>query len=57
VAGVPAKVTRAATDEDLDHIRRNAESYTSRLAKARRVRPVVRRPLPPAGQFFGDGMP
>jgi carbonic anhydrase/acetyltransferase-like protein (isoleucine patch superfamily) len=57
VAGVPAKVVREATDDDLAHIRRNAESYTSRLAKARKVRPVVRRPLPPAGQFFGDGMP
>jgi carbonic anhydrase/acetyltransferase-like protein (isoleucine patch superfamily) len=57
VAGVPAKVTREATDDDLAHIRRNAESYTSRLAKARKVRPVVRRPLPAAGPFFGDGMP
>ena len=57
VAGVPAKVVREATDDDLAHIRSNAESYTTRLAKARKVRPVVRRPLPPAGQFFGDGMP
>jgi carbonic anhydrase/acetyltransferase-like protein (isoleucine patch superfamily) len=57
VAGVPAKVTREATDDDLAHIRRNAESYTSRLAKARKVRPVIRRPLPAAGPVFGDGMP
>jgi carbonic anhydrase/acetyltransferase-like protein (isoleucine patch superfamily) len=57
VAGVPAKVVRQATDDDLAHIRRNAESYTSRLAKARKVRPVIRRPLPAAGPFFGDGMP
>ncbi|WP_241037105.1 gamma carbonic anhydrase family protein [Blastococcus litoris] len=57
VAGVPAKVVRQATDDDLAHIRANAESYTSRLPAARKVRPVVRRPLPPAGTFFGDGMP
>ncbi len=57
VAGVPAKVIRQATDDDLAHIRSNAESYTVRLPKARKVRPVVRRPLPPAGQFFDDGMP
>jgi carbonic anhydrase/acetyltransferase-like protein (isoleucine patch superfamily) len=55
VAGGPAQVVRAATDEDLAHIRGNAESYTVRLPKARKVRPVVRRPLPAAGQFFGDG--
>ena len=57
VAGVPAKVVRQATDDDLAHIRGNAESYTVRLPKARKVRPVIRRPLPPAGQFFDDGMP
>jgi carbonic anhydrase/acetyltransferase-like protein (isoleucine patch superfamily) len=57
VAGVPAKVVREATDDDLEHIRRNAESYTTRLPKARKVRPVIRRPLPPAGPVFGDGMP
>jgi carbonic anhydrase/acetyltransferase-like protein (isoleucine patch superfamily) len=57
VAGVPAKVVRQATDDDLAHIRGNAESYTVRLPKARRVRPVVRRPLPQAGTFFDDGMP
>jgi carbonic anhydrase/acetyltransferase-like protein (isoleucine patch superfamily) len=57
VAGVPAKVVRQATDEDLAHIRSNAESYTVRLPKARKVRPVVRRPLPAAGPVFGDGMP
>ncbi|MGY1804346.1 gamma carbonic anhydrase family protein [Blastococcus sp. SYSU D00922] len=57
VAGVPAKVVRQATDDDLAHIRANAESYTARLPAARKVRPVVRRPLPPAGTFFGDGMP
>jgi carbonic anhydrase/acetyltransferase-like protein (isoleucine patch superfamily) len=57
VAGVPAKVVRQATDDDLAHIRANAESYTQRLPAARKVRPVVRRPLPPAGPTFGDGMP
>ena len=57
VAGVPARVVRAATEDDLAHIRGNAESYTVRLPAARRVRPVVRRPLPPAGPVFGDGMP
>ena len=57
VAGVPAKVVRSATDDDLAHIRANAESYTVRLPAARKVRPVIRRPLPPAGTFFDDGMP
>jgi carbonic anhydrase/acetyltransferase-like protein (isoleucine patch superfamily) len=57
VAGVPAKVVRQATEDDLLHIRGNAEAYTQRLPAARKVRPVVRRPLPPAGQFFDDGMP
>jgi carbonic anhydrase/acetyltransferase-like protein (isoleucine patch superfamily) len=57
VAGVPAKVVRQATDDDLAHIRANAESYTQRLPAARKVRPVVRRPLPPGGPTFGDGMP
>jgi carbonic anhydrase/acetyltransferase-like protein (isoleucine patch superfamily) len=57
VAGVPAKVVRQATDDDLAHIRGNAESYTVRLPAARKVRPVVRRPLPRAGTFFDDGMP
>jgi carbonic anhydrase/acetyltransferase-like protein (isoleucine patch superfamily) len=57
VAGVPAKVVRQATDDDLAHIRANAESYTVRLPAARKVRPVIRRPLPRAGTFFDDGMP
>jgi hypothetical protein len=48
---------RPATDDDLAHIRANAESYTVRLPAARKVRPVVRRPLPRAGTFFDDGMP
>ena len=56
VAGVPARVVRAATEDDLTHIRSNAESYTRRLPGARRVRPVVRRPLPAAGMVAGDGM-
>ena len=38
------------------HIRGNAASYTERLASARKVRPVVRRPLPPAGFVPDDGM-
>jgi carbonic anhydrase/acetyltransferase-like protein (isoleucine patch superfamily) len=57
VAGVPAQVVRQATDEDLEHIRHNAESYTARLPAARKVRPVIRTPLPPAGTYFDDGMP
>jgi carbonic anhydrase/acetyltransferase-like protein (isoleucine patch superfamily) len=57
IAGIPAKVVRQATDDDMQHIRRNAASYTDRLPAARKVRPVVRRPLPPAGQLFDDGMP
>ncbi|HEV7212481.1 MAG TPA: gamma carbonic anhydrase family protein [Blastococcus sp.] len=57
VAGVPATVVRQATDEDLAHIRSSAESYTVRLPAARKVRPVIRRPLPPAGRLFDDGMP
>jgi carbonic anhydrase/acetyltransferase-like protein (isoleucine patch superfamily) len=57
VAGVPAKVVRPATDDDLAHIRANAASYYDRLTSARKVRPVVRRPLPPAGYLPDDGMP
>jgi carbonic anhydrase/acetyltransferase-like protein (isoleucine patch superfamily) len=57
VAGVPAKVVRQATDDDLAHIRANAASYTTRLAAARKVRPVVRGPLPPAGTYFDDSAP
>jgi carbonic anhydrase/acetyltransferase-like protein (isoleucine patch superfamily) len=56
VAGIPAKVVRQTTDDDLLHIRGNSASYTDRLAAARRVRPVVRRPLPPAGYVAGDDM-
>jgi carbonic anhydrase/acetyltransferase-like protein (isoleucine patch superfamily) len=57
VAGIPAKVVRQATDDDLAHIRGNAASYTDRLPAARRVRPIVRTKLPPAGVVPGDGMP
>jgi carbonic anhydrase/acetyltransferase-like protein (isoleucine patch superfamily) len=56
IAGVPAKVVRQATEDDQRHIRGNAESYTERLPQARKVRPVVRRPLPPAGLVPGDDM-
>jgi carbonic anhydrase/acetyltransferase-like protein (isoleucine patch superfamily) len=56
VAGIPAKVVRPATDDDMLHIQGNAASYTSRLAAARKVRPVLRRPLPPAGEIPGDAM-
>jgi carbonic anhydrase/acetyltransferase-like protein (isoleucine patch superfamily) len=56
IAGVPAAVVRQATDDDLLHIRGNAKSYTDRLASARRVRPVVRSKLPPAGLVPGDDM-
>jgi carbonic anhydrase/acetyltransferase-like protein (isoleucine patch superfamily) len=56
VGGVPAKVIRQATEDDLAHIRANAVNYTDRLASARKVRPVVRRPLPPAGIVPGDDM-
>jgi len=57
VAGVPAKVVREATDDDLLHIRGNAAAYYERLDSARKVRPIVRRPLPPAGHMPGDDMP
>jgi carbonic anhydrase/acetyltransferase-like protein (isoleucine patch superfamily) len=57
VAGVPAKVVRPANDDDMAHIRGNAASYTERLPAARRVRPIVRTKLPPAGVVPGDGMP
>jgi carbonic anhydrase/acetyltransferase-like protein (isoleucine patch superfamily) len=56
IAGVPAKVVREATEDDLLHIRGNAASYTDRLPSARKVRPVVRRPLPPAGMVPGDAL-
>ena len=56
VAGVPAKVIRQATEDDMQHIRGNAASYTGRLDTARRVRPVVRQSLPPSGQVHGDAM-
>ena len=55
VAGVPAKVIRQATEDDLTHIRLNALSYTERLPAARQVRPVVRRPLPTSGDVPHDG--
>jgi carbonic anhydrase/acetyltransferase-like protein (isoleucine patch superfamily) len=54
VAGVPAKVIRQTTDDDLAHIRGNARSYVDRLPSARKVRPVVRGTLPPAGPVPGD---
>ena len=54
IAGVPAKVVREATDDDLLHIRGNALSYSERLPSARRVRPVVRGKLPAAGVVPGD---
>jgi carbonic anhydrase/acetyltransferase-like protein (isoleucine patch superfamily) len=57
VAGIPARVVRQATEDDLTHIRLNAASYTERLATARRVRPVVRGKLPPSGLVPGDDMP
>jgi carbonic anhydrase/acetyltransferase-like protein (isoleucine patch superfamily) len=55
VAGIPAKVIRQATEDDLTHIRLNALSYTERLPAARQVRPVVRRPLPTSGDVPHDG--
>ncbi len=57
VAGVPAKVVRQATDDDRRHIEGNAAVYVDRLPGARKVRPVVRSPLPPAGHQPGDDMP
>ena len=57
IAGIPAKVVRQATDDDLLHIQGNAAAYYERLPAARKVRPVVRRPLPPAGWVPDDGMP
>jgi carbonic anhydrase/acetyltransferase-like protein (isoleucine patch superfamily) len=56
IAGVPAKVLREATDDDQLHIQGNAAAYYERLPEARKVRPVVRRPLPPAGSVPGDYM-
>ena len=56
IAGVPAKVLREATDDDQLHIQGNAISYTDRLDAARKVRPVVRGKLPPAGYQPGDDM-
>jgi carbonic anhydrase/acetyltransferase-like protein (isoleucine patch superfamily) len=56
VGGVPAKVLRRTNDDDLAHIKGNAASYTERLPTARRVRPVVRQKLPPAGMVPGDDM-
>jgi carbonic anhydrase/acetyltransferase-like protein (isoleucine patch superfamily) len=56
IAGVPAKVVRQATGDDLLHIRGNALSYSERLPSARRVRPVVRGKLPPAGPTAGDAL-
>src|SRR5918993_1519922 len=49
IAGIPARVVREATDDDLLHIQGNALSYSERLPSARRVRPVVRGKLPAAG--------
>jgi carbonic anhydrase/acetyltransferase-like protein (isoleucine patch superfamily) len=57
VAGIPAKVVRQATDDDMAHIRGNAAAYYERLAAARKVRPIVRHKLPAAGQVPDDGMP
>jgi carbonic anhydrase/acetyltransferase-like protein (isoleucine patch superfamily) len=57
VGGIPARVIRRITEKDMALIRGNAASYVDRLPSARRVRPVVRRPLPPAGQVPDDGMP
>ena len=56
VGGIPAKVLRQATDDDRAHIEGNAASYVDRLPTARRVRPVVRQKLPPAGLVPGDDM-
>ena len=56
VGGVPAKVLRQTNDDDLAHIQGNAASYVDRLPTARRVRPVVRQKLPPAGLVPGDDM-
>ena len=56
VGGVPAKVLRRTNDDDLAHIQGNAASYVERLPTARRVRPVVRQKLPPAGLVPGDDM-
>ena len=57
IAGIPARVVREATDDDMAHIRGNAAAYYERLPAARKVRPVVRKPLPPAGWVPDDGMP
>jgi carbonic anhydrase/acetyltransferase-like protein (isoleucine patch superfamily) len=38
IAGIPARVVREATEDDLRHIRGNAASYTGRLPAARATR-------------------
>ncbi len=57
IAGIPATVVRQATDDDLAPIQGNAAAYYERLPAARKVRPVIRRPLAPAGWVPDDGMP
>src|SRR5688500_11765803 len=56
VAGIPAKVVRQTTEDDMAPIRGNAASSSARRASARLARPVGRRPLPPAGPVPGDDM-
>jgi carbonic anhydrase/acetyltransferase-like protein (isoleucine patch superfamily) len=42
VAGVPARVLRPVTDDDLAYIRAAAVSYTDRLPDARGAQPLTR---------------
>src|SRR4051794_11688233 len=56
VGGAPATVLRRGTDGAPPHIHGNAASSPERVATARSVRRVVRRPLPPAGRVPGDDM-
>ena len=56
VAGIPAKVVRAGhRRRPRPHPGQRGELH-DRLPSARKVRPVVRRPLPPAGRVPGDDM-
>ena len=56
VGGIPAKVLRPATDDDLAHIRGNAASYTDRLASAAQGAPGGPPSAAPGGRVPGDYM-
>lgn len=41
VLGVPGRVTRQLTDEDVKHIRRNAEEYVSLIAAYHKLKAIT----------------